>query len=1329
MLPTLGLAAATGAASYLGGKVIQKIVGDAPMEEGGQFAMAQPVAGSPNLTTSLQQQPQQTPLGQLQRLTYENSLLRNTAYQPIQPYQQALVSATSQPNTIQDGYETKASQNILGQSASDSAALLANGIPTQHLNRMFQQGTLPATRIHNSSQIDSRYYAGNMPSQPMMSNGSSQMSLPHATLGSSNPADQITPTSNIRQPGTVTTPSEMMSEYVIVPAPQPQYKTMENQTALLPAQDMNPAMQPANTNSSQLGLANIAKGAASTVSQSIREAAMAAAQSFANQAASNVAQAGTAIINKGTAKGLSLLQTSVASAIKKIIGDAPPDTVRSLTNEIMTGTGQVDPQLMKIIGDAPMSLTRDMQPTKIVGDAPPGDPTLTEQPGMMTSDQSSAAAANASKSLSFQMLTRLIMEEQVLQVASGFIMGLNVIELNNQLTRLLTLTQGSFYQSSATIVNGIKGASVMTNRLCRYTGGSTDNPTWINDGTRPVLMLPITGAKIMATRNSPPVGGNTTFDTLRPLLLGAATTDYSSQLRVNTTTTNVDAMMRAVSAASQNLVAQTGYDFSLPLIKLIGYVLQHYPVLGEGMNTYAADANLVCANNWNDTIGAVPQATWFPLELSGRTITPHPGFDVWIGWRVCAVTEKDFIMAISGGDQIDSWEPDFSPVHWGADCAVIFIPPGAGTNRELNNARLMSQMGYPISLTEWNTEDWLWWVDRQAGVTASGGATTDGVVYPNNTVTTKAGLTRIPGPVSNILFVCLGNFSNTPMSVVFGPDNDQQVVNTVDNHPGAGGVVHEIPLATSPTGQQWPGVNPVVLLNWSTFYRGRERVTGIMSLIREWESFFGNNSNRSTALRFWADHSRMYGAVQPKVINQPTPGSPQGVTGISWVQSNLTVTDAGANLAAPSYRANFWDVMELNRLVMPATSPQSILVLGNTASGLIPTPGTLGSPGNLNTTGTAWRRIWYGDQTPDWSSDAGLVDSAVQPTITALGGQDFLVDYLMYKKWIYPMEEYPGTTLSDASRLSLTVAVMSNMMAAMTDLIVQSTNLHSTAVESPGAYQDSQTIRLLIEKRLWPAIELFMQMGIQFPTSYNTRQDLYTNTSQFRLVAYMQGYGLNYFDGIHENTLARIPRALMGQWVPAMVPIWNKLRLNLPVMRASRATVRAGNQNYNLFQVFICEDDLAVPLQAMSLVNDLQTRISQGVAVTGNSVNPGFVVRNTRDQSIRLIAFTFRYYFEYVSYYVNGSMGREGFTIPPTTNVGIPVIEKINNRDMMQGFDSNRLLSIGPIDAYGPGEGTYDYVMYYTMSSGFSAITTNTFSSVPDSVFEVDGLQSTFAAI
>ncbi|QBP37033.1 putative coat protein [Lampyris noctiluca toti-like virus 1] len=669
--------------------------------------------------------------------------------------------------------------------------------------------------------------------------------------------------------------------------------------------------------------------------------------------------------------------------------------------------------------------------------------------------------------------------------------------------------------------------------------------------------------------------------------------------------------------------------------------------------------------------------------------------------KLAVVSERDFSLFVSTGLTDAAWQPEFMISNWGTNCAVVFVPPGSTNNGYGNMVRMMCHMAYPMAMFGPPTSKYQYFANIYNAPTSSYtignlGQTSPSAAPPHMP---KSFLTRIPGPMKAVLFVVLGNYErNTAPVVIIQSEGRTISINGVDNGPITPFTMN-ISFLSDPAGES----NSII-----KFMSGSHFIPALLAYIREWESFFGNNSDRSSALRFWAEHSRLYG-FKGKVASDLEIGTSQKVVcaPVMFLQG-----DPPAAGALP--RLTGMPDMPLHLQSTSAGWTKSLLSLRTTRLFKTTATGLLTWEGHLI-------KVDNSDQT----KHTYYVDNTYLNSCSVVPAQDVLIDYLVYRKWVYPLEEYPTALLSDAARVSLTIAMMSNMIGAGADAIYQAHSMGVTPFYLPSAVSAVETINLMLNRQVWPTLESMLTMGIQYPSVFNIRDSLpFYHTSELAGGGYLEHFGQALATGRAFSSVARIPRELVGQWVPSLMPIWNRLRLNIPVMRPSRAIVTNEERTVSLFSIFICPDETGVPPAGQTIINSLLSRISQGVVAVGVSRNVGFVARNQRDGKLRPYFFSFRFYNEYRDQLIVAAMGRAAPVIPAFTNVGLPVVESVGNRDYIFGFDPVRLLSLGPTDAYGPGDGSYGYIMYYNMSGGFSTITTNAHATVPDSIFTGDGMSN-----
>lgn len=1111
-------------------------------------------------------------------------------------------------------------------------------------------------------------------------------------------------------------------------AAQPLAKVTSNQAVL------TPNIATANTNPPST--VDTAKQVAASVGNTFLGTAKEAANAAINQVGNVVMREGSGalskLIGKAASSAGSLISRGIGSLVSKIVGDAPVQGITErlgnditfptklptgLTSEFLypiiaqtlpsgdqasTITAQSrdyppsrNINIAKVVGDAPptqVPTIPGMNINKIVGDAPPGGASTEVMPGMgetMTSDQVSAATNNLANSPAFAIISQLILEEQIMRLASGMPLGLNRFQINRQLGLQLEANASTFQQAQVNVVNGVQGSAFGPEHIklyVRQTAAGAFVVEWLNTFNHQAIIM----CNINAPKTAPPMGGNVTLDTLKPLLLGAASTEYSSQLRVRTSVLNVDEMMKAVAIASNNLEGQTGYSFALPLIKILGYVLDRMPIMGQNMSAYYAGVDFTFnAEATND------QLAWRPFPWILDYANPA-GIEI----AFSVLTETNFINAISGSVDTSDWDARFLPSEWGVTCALIFITQAEAADADLNLVRIASEVAYPFCLySTRNTSNYEF-------IAAAAGGVPQFSSQPNANVWNNAMLTSIDGPASAVLFVVIHARDNQSVTVRIGPPSAEGIIysiNTLDNGPA------------QPDEQN--AFNGPEIPRWMEWFGTAAATPSIMAWIRQWEEKFGNNSDRSTALRFWADVSRRYGPTC-LAANDLHVGGAQASAGVSTVYRYYFDPDGVAQqdqvwTDTPAYMDNWY----FNPAVDDATLEQfarAYLGLVKTATGLTGRAVFIGT--------TAERRVQF--------------YNSASYTAT-LPATDYMIDYLVNRKWIYTMEEYPESSLQDPARVSLTIAVMNNILTSLVDLLCQTLDMTHFQFYVPGAIALDQVTRMRVERVFNPALEELIQIGIQFPTAqYNRMRHVYgANYPQGAdnvlapINLYRAIFGETPTTGETLASVARIPRELMACWAQIFLPMQNKLRLNFPAVVPSRMYFTVGAELLTLITIYLNTDDTKLNPTEAAILSRYVSRVSQGVVLTGVSANTAAFVRNKVRSELRLYLFNVRFYNESRNTMINYSVGRGLITLPSLTSMGIPKVENMMTRDYVLSFSPLSLVMANPLDAFGPGDGSYSYNMYYTMTGGYAALTTNSFTVVPESVFSNSGIQALLSSL
>nr|UNY47205.1 MAG: ORF1 [Totiviridae sp.] len=1318
LLPALATVAGT-AGSALISKLMNKIIGDAPLNEQ-TMSQVDTIMSTP---ASLLNQPF------IRQMELQPDELNQIANYSIPDWQTAYTQSRGKLlGQIALPKDSAALAQAYNQSSNQLSQAVADGAALKQITPLYNQvgGIYNQVTPSGLHPIDQNVL--NMQPQTAM-----QAALSSSLLGSRNntasishlPSNPINPMSLPLSAQQGRTPQSMIMNWSATPiqlAAQPQEKILSNQAVLTPS-TFNTAAVPPASNPNFLrpttvtgAIQGVASNAGNTFLGTAKDAAIDAVGKLGGQLVSQGSGAISKLIGNAANAGSKLLSNALSSIFGKIIGDAPPmrPEITQLTrdfpkhdlnSQLVSAVGQNAQSVMntfmpKVIGDA--SLTKPMkvigdanpmmtQPMKVVGDAPPVpsdtaiaptnggmDPGSLDRMGeTMTDEQAGAAASNLQSSGAFALLTQLVLEEQTIHLAKGISTGLSPVQLNRQLGSMLEASAATFSQSQVSVVNGIQGAITAWPNIYSY-GSLIDNTLVINvfnQGYRTIC-------EIEPPAVAPPLGGNNTIDTLKPLLLGASISDYSSMLRVRTSTTNIDNMLRAFASAVQNIEGKTGYSFCLPLVKNMGYLLMKYNIPGENLNAITTGLNITYNENWSGGVSPYRVLPGVPGRIGDEVI------------KLAIITEEDYINILTGDIDSQTFDVEMTPDKWDVSCGVCFVRQQELTNWSANVLEMTSKFPFPMFM----------YVDASTTTAYQFDATNARQDFVLPTHCSKVVMTQIPGCWKAMLFVVLGAKTGQPKSIPIDPpnaDGTHTYINTDDNTPVD---PYETPI------------NGDIFLRIGTWLGNVDSITSQQAFIRRWEEMKGNSSDRSCAMRFWAEHSRVYG---PTMIgsNALHVGDNQSVAGISNAQY-YSGNPAEPRTDFPMTNQPIWERSLTRWYSAASTGPYyNSLVWNNaytsnykTASGLQLTPTSLSGSA---TTVEAWNNS-YG--------------SAV---VTVLPTEDNVVNFLVSKRWVYCMEEYPESLLNDASRLSFTIAIMNNIQAAITDLYCQSLDIALPLFYAPGLAASDQMVRQRLEKVVLPGWTEIDSSGIQFPVMYNRRYAM-TNGADFITDPNLPTSAIYYLRAIYGDavagmsaltSVARIPRELMAAWTPLFQLINNKLRLNFSFANPSKTPFVVGTDRFDFLTVWLSVDDTKLSSVENIVYSRFVSRLAQGVVLNGTSTNPGFFVYNKLTNTLKLYLVNVRYADEGICTMINQSVGRGGLTQPITTTLGVPRGENILTRDPANSYSPLTLAMTGPLDAFAPGDGSFSYNMYYTNTGTFATYTTSHFTIIPEDVLSGSGIQ------
>jgi hypothetical protein len=552
--------------------------------------------------------------------------------------------------------------------------------------------------------------------------------------------------------------------------------------------------------------------------------------------------------------------------------------------------------------------------------------------------------------------------------------------------------------------------------------------------------------------------------------------------------------------------------------------------------------------------------------------------------------------------------------------------------------------------------------------------------------------TYIPGPRQFVLFVVMNARESAGVGVTIGDGTSaleahQLTLNADDNPPTNPHIVAE--------GETAEGRALRVVCN-------HDCLPMILAYIKEWEYTYGNSSDRASAMRFWADHG--YRWFEDRfVANGLDIGSPQTISfkGI-FVKNDADLTrDAYTVLsdqplawrsACKVYTTdNSW-----------AYSNQCALTSTFMPAGKVTLPAG-------NTTNFVW--------TNGYAADA-----------SRLPYEDYMISYLVYRRWVNCNEEYPEVQINDPARFAHTICVMANIMALAADLSSQQSDFCFAEIYcAPRVLRQSPMSALRQKNALWPALEQILTNGIQYPQYWNNRDVNFHRyeSSTYWDVVYTDVFPTSVANGTVLASVARIPMSIAGQWFKPLYPQYIHLRLNLREMKPQRIRATIDGVARLLFQCFYSEEQTGMVGRMLAPISWLMWRLSMGVMATVNSPNNGFMVQVANNM-------TFRDYYVHYEGYDSGRnqvLVREfhsgGVTVPPTTAAALPTGEFLLKRSIVDALQPVSLVMQGPQDAFiGVGIGSTAYQLFVQTNTPQALFVSESWATVPNWLFSERGLMS-----
>lgn len=1053
-------------------------------------------------------------------------------------------------------------------------------------------------------------------------------------------------------------------------APQPHFKMYDNQSINVPKPNNAISFNAQGTpEQQQMLLENPGLMAQfnSNVLAPMRDAAIGAGLNAAQNVGTNLVKhsatkAEELAIRYGQA-GMNKATSSLGSFLGKIIGDALPNLTAKPVS--MNRIANIRPEVRAAAIDA---LTANQAHTmKVIGDAPPGS-----GDGVMSPEQQDAALNNISNSPMMLLMSEIILQEQMLYNARSLPRNMDRAQVNRQMITDRSPVAASFTQEQFTLMSTIRGTASSSSKT--YINGLV-NPPIVQFGTN--IDLSIIRAAIGVAKISPPLGGSTLVDSLKGLILGESISNYSSDLRLKTVMSDVDRTLQTFGMTANMTTAGSGYSFMLPLLKMLLYACNAIPIIGEGKS--------------HETMGLFDT---FPVNVGtgGNLFVPFTGRNVTVGdevqfqpqlpnnVRVAVINERSMIDIFTGNSNTADIDNIFHPRNWGQSVAVVFVQVTETEMRAKNSTRIATQIGYPVRF-RWEAKN-LGYVDRTGAIVYP---PIDGVINANSFNVQYSNQFLIEGPSSAVLFVIVGPSDNQTRTVSFGYEQNW-TVNTDDDT-----IDEPLQIATD------------AFYNDLRLVEHTSNLPTLSACIRDWERDFGNNSNRSEAMRICADVSRRY-FPQTEVLGGLTAGSPMVTSAYVPVETPavaIPITDAYPD----------WPMVILETATLGPGEPRRYKThhaLATTATGIKPMH-------------IVYRRTNPGVLSRD-------TDHAYNPVHYHLPRSEYLIDYLILKKQMFLAEEYPDESLSDLGRVCLTIAIQSNIIAGCVDLLSQANNISQQLMIAPEVFAINDTPTLAkMENVMYTSIDRILTSGIQTPGFYLNLSTQLVTRPHLVLADIAAIYGQTYVDGLVLGTFARIARHDLAQFSPSLEVDHNSIALSNPNMYPSKNIETVNDQPQIMYQILTSSDEMpGISQNEYAAITNMMSRLSMGQVMTAISTNPGIYLRSRTSPLLKRMTFTNINYDSVRSTFIAGQPTNQIYIYPPqASNKACPMGQNVLTRDPFDGHAPLRMSMAGPADMF-LGL-TYNYYQVQAFTHGSLAYTTTRFQTIPDNVFTGNGLNNALA--
>jgi hypothetical protein len=527
----------------------------------------------------------------------------------------------------------------------------------------------------------------------------------------------------------------------------------------------------------------------------------------------NPTREGTAALRQVAGYGAAAL-TGLAA---RTLSDAANSTIEHVGSKVARYA------FNKITGDAPVATTYNMHATKVVGDAPTVQKVIGDEPIPANNEkvvgEDIQAGVSSLSSATGVLQSKAVLAEQTLATTYA-IEARDYDTLMRGIINVLDSANGSFMGQPVELGIRLAGAAWWPLNM-PYDSSTSAHPAY----QHPMISHRVEPKPALV---APPMLISSTLSNLAMLEKNAEITTFSSTSRIKMTSFDADALSAIWRNIEAQVMGQTGYDFTPPLLKLLLTLTALYPIPGNEMAEFIsgiAYASPSLGQLYNKAAEAGAPFPYHHYQTKEERASPT-------AFRICGWDE--FVARASNRSE-RVWDHEWDLNTWNNTTAVVYYRADESTMSDEMLVRALSNMQYPFMNMAAEPTVYVWhgkdgWVVTNPLAFA----------WPP-TLIPSANLVYLPGPTDRVLFVNVTYKHKQAPSVIL-PGNT--VVSAALN----------APFGPQQANQTLNLYN--IFISWLN--EPGDLTIALSHEITNWEKTFGNASDMAMAFRMSAIFSAHY---------------------------------------------------------------------------------------------------------------------------------------------------------------------------------------------------------------------------------------------------------------------------------------------------------------------------------------------------------------------------------------------------------------------------------------------------------------------------------------